>query len=119
MKISIGIISLTMIAVLGSVTVVAKKESTAKPKIQTVTVRITERGFEPETFKLRRAIQAQVTFLRTTDATCVKEITVPDFNIRRELPLNQPVIVNITPRQSGRLTFACGMNMMRGQLIVQ
>lgn len=108
-----------MIALLLSFVVMAKWESTATPKIQTATIRISERGFEPETFKLRKAVPTRITFLRTTDATCAKEITLPDFKIRRELPLNQPVVVNFTPRKSGALTFACGMNMMRGRLIVR
>jgi len=44
---------------------------------------------------------------------------LPDFNIRRALPLNQPVVVSFTPTDRGSFTFVCGMNMMRGQLIVQ
>jgi len=90
-----------------------------KPKTQTSTVRITERGYEPITLKLRRGVAARVTFLRTTDHTCAKEIVLADFNIRRALPLNQRVTVSFTPQQKGTFTFICGMNMMRGQLIVQ
>jgi plastocyanin domain-containing protein len=94
-------------------------EANAKPKVQTAKVRITERGYEPVALKLRRGIPARVTFVRTTDATCAKEIVLPDFNIRRALPLNQPVLVNFTPNTRGTFTFVCGMNMRSGQLIVQ
>ncbi len=90
-----------------------------RPKVQTAKIKITARGYAPTAFKLRKGIPARVTFLRTTDATCVKEIVLPDFNIRRALPLNQPVVVEFTPKQRGAFTFACGMNMMRGELIVQ
>jgi len=91
----------------------------AKPKRQTARVTISERGFEPIAFKLRRGVPARVTFVRTTEATCAKEVVLPDFNIRQALPLNQPVAVTFTPNKRGAFTFACGMNMMRGELIVQ
>jgi plastocyanin domain-containing protein len=91
----------------------------AKPKIQTAKIEITPKGYQPSNFKLRRGVKARVTFLRTTDATCVKEIVLPDFGIRRTLPLNRPVVVTFTPTRKGSFTFVCGMNMMSGQMIVQ
>jgi plastocyanin domain-containing protein len=91
----------------------------SKPKVQTAKITITTRGYEPSGLKFRKGIPVRVTFLRTTDATCVKEIVFPDFNIRRALPLNQPVVVSFTPRKRGTFAFVCGMNMMSGQLIVQ
>lgn len=93
--------------------------SVAKPRLQRGKVEIGAKGFQPTSIKLRRGVRTRLTFLRTTDATCAKEIVLPDFDIRRALPLNQPVVITFTPRKRGPLTFACGMNMMRGQLIVQ
>ena len=94
---------------------------TAKPtpRVQKFTVKITERGFEPVFLKLRRGVQARITFLRTTDQTCATEIVLRDFGIKRDLPLNQPVVVTLTPNKKGEFDFTCGMNMMRGELIVQ
>jgi plastocyanin domain-containing protein len=90
-----------------------------KPGVQTAKIEINTKGYKPTSLKLRRGIRARVTFVRTTDATCAKEIVLPDFNIRRALPLNQPVVVTFTPTNRGTFTFVCGVNMMRGQLIVQ
>src|SRR6266403_6029470 len=97
----------------------AVRNAVAKPRLQTAKIKISERGYEPVAFKLRRGVPARVTFVRTTDATCAKEIVLPDFNIRRALPLNEPVVVTFTPTNRGKFTFVCGLNMMRGQLIVQ
>jgi plastocyanin domain-containing protein len=91
----------------------------ARPRVQTAKIVISTRGYQPTSLKLRRGVPAHVSFLRTTDATCVKEIGLPDFDIRRALPLNEPVVVVFTPTRRGAFTFVCGMNMMRGQLIVQ
>src|SRR5438094_629851 len=46
-------------------------------------------------------------------------VVLADFNIRRPLALNQPVVITFTPTKSGSFTFVCGMNMLRGELIVQ
>ena|SRR5947208_6252736 len=97
----------------------AVQKTIAKPKVQTATIKVTTRGYEPTRLKFRKGIPARVTFLRTTDATCVKEIVLPDFNIRHALPLNQPVVVTFTPQKRGTFAFVCGMNMMSGELIVQ
>lgn len=106
-------------ALLLSAVVGVAAESTAKPRAQTAKIEITTKGYQPTSLKLRRGVLAPVTFLRTTDATCAKEIVLPDFNIRRALPLSEPVVAVFTPTRRGAFTFVCGMNMMRGQLIVQ
>ena len=90
-----------------------------RPRVQKFTVKITERGFEPVSLRLRRGVQARITFLRTTEQTCAKEVVLHDFGIRRDLPLNQPVVVTLTPKTKGEFSYTCGMNMMRGKLIVQ
>lgn len=85
---------------------------------QTATVEITSKGFEPESLKLKAGAPAKVTFVRKTDETCAKEVVIKDYGIERKLPFNEPVTVEFTPRK-GEFTFACGMNMIKGKLIVE
>ena len=82
---------------------------------QTARVTVSEKGFEPDRLSLQAGMPAQVTFVRTTDATCAKEVVFPSLNIRRELPLNTPVVIEITPSGS-EIGFVCGMNMFRGTI---
>lgn len=91
----------------------------AKPRLQTATVKITERGYEPYILKFRRGIRTRITFVRTTNNTCANEVVFPEFGIKRDLPLNQPIVITLVPRKKGEFSFTCGMNMMRGKLIVQ
>jgi plastocyanin domain-containing protein len=42
----------------------------------------------------------------------------PSLNIRRSLPLNEPVVIEFTPNKSGEIGFVCGMNMLRGTAVV-
>jgi plastocyanin domain-containing protein len=37
----------------------------------------------------------------------------PSPNVKRALPLNEPVVIEFTPA-SGDIAFACGMNMLKG-----
>jgi plastocyanin domain-containing protein len=59
-----------------------------------------------------------VTFVRKTDATCAKEVVIKEYNINRKLPTGEPVTVEFTPRK-GEFAFACGMDMIKGKLIVE
>lgn len=89
------------------------------PAVQKVTVALTEKGYEPTSLKLRRGIPAQVTFIRKVSATCGTQIVIADNNIKRALPLNEPVLVEFTPKKTGTFAFTCGMGMLRGSLIVR
>jgi plastocyanin domain-containing protein len=103
----------------GTLIGVTPERGIAKPIVQTAKIEINTKGYRPSSLKLQRGVRARVTFLRTTDATCAKEMVLPDFNIRRALPLNEPVVVTFTPTNKGTFTYVCGVNMMKGQLIVQ
>jgi len=89
------------------------------PTIQKVTVALTEKGYQPGSLKLRRGIPAQVTFLRKVSATCGTQVVIPEYDIKRDLPLNESVSVAFTPSKSGTFTFSCGMGMLRGSLVVR
>ena len=88
---------------------------------QTTNVRITvsDKGFEPSRATLRAGVPARLTFVRTTEATCATEVALPSLNIKRALPLDQPVTIEFTPEKPGDVAFACGMNMLSGTLVVQ
>jgi Cu+-exporting ATPase len=46
-------------------------------------------------------------------------VVFPSLNIKRTLPLNEPVVIEFTPAKTGEIAFACGMNMLRGAVVVQ
>jgi plastocyanin len=85
---------------------------------QTATVEVNSNGFEPSSLKLKAGAPVKVTFMRKTDETCAKEVVIKEYNIDRKLPLNEPVTVEFTPRK-GEFGFACGMDMIKGKLIVE
>lgn len=86
--------------------------------VQTARITVGEQGFDPARVTLHAGVPARLTFMRTTDKTCATAVVFSSLNIRRELPLNQPIEVTITPARAGEIQFACGMNMLRGTVVV-
>jgi plastocyanin domain-containing protein len=64
-------------------------------------------------------VPARVTFLRKVEATCGTELLIPDYQIKRDLPFNEPVVVEFTPNKRGESEFTCGMKMLRGKIVVR
>jgi plastocyanin domain-containing protein len=80
-----------------------------------------EHGFSPPSLKLTQGgagSHAAVTFLRTTDKTCATEVVFPDLNLKRDLPLDKVVSVEVPTDSARTLTFQCGMGMYKGALVV-
>ena len=57
-------------------------------------------------------------FLRKDDKNCGEEVVFPKLGIRKKLPVGETVTVELTPQESGEIAFTCGMDMMRGKVIV-
>ena len=89
------------------------------PRVQEATITLTEQGYQPATVRLRRGVPARITFLRRFEVTCATEIILEEYNIRRELPMNQPVVVEFTPAKSGTLEYSCSMKMVGGTFRIQ
>ena len=87
--------------------------------VQTAKVLVSEKAFEPARVTLRAGTLARITFVRTTDKTCATEVVFPSLNVKRALPLNEPVLIEFTPARPGDIAFACGMNMLHGTVVVQ
>jgi cobalt-zinc-cadmium efflux system membrane fusion protein len=94
-------------------------EGARSAAIQTARITVGEQGYEPSRVTLRAGAPARLTFVRTTDKTCGTAVMFPSLNIRRELPRNQPVEIDFTPQKTGEIQFVCGVNMLRGTVLVQ
>jgi plastocyanin domain-containing protein len=87
--------------------------------VQTARVTVSDQGYEPNRLTLRKGTPVRITFTRTSQTTCGTEVTFPALNIKRALPLNQPVDIEFTPEQTGDIAFVCGMKMLSGTIVVQ
>jgi hypothetical protein len=115
-----AVVSINSVALLAAFGAAKEAAARATPQndTQTATVEVTDNGFEPSSPKLKAVVPAKVTFVRKTDAACGREVVIKEYKINRKLPLNEPVTVEFTLRK-GEFTFACGMDMIKGKLVVE
>jgi len=96
----------------------ARVEPSVAQAPQTARVTVSDQGFEPARITLKSGVAAAVTFVRTSDATCAKEVVFPSLEIRRELPLNTAVTIELTPSH-GDVAFVCGVGMFKGSIAAE
>lgn len=82
-------------------------------------ITVTSEGFAPANIKVKRGAPVRLVVTRKTDQTCAKEIVIKDYGINRPLPLDEPVTIEFTPKKSGEVRYACGMDMVTGVLLVE
>lgn len=90
-----------------------------KSEKQVITLSVTEKGFEPNIVDVKPGIPLVLKVTRKTDATCATQVQIPSKKIKKDLPLNKEVSIEVGKLEKGEVRFACGMNMMDGQIIVK
>ena len=93
-------------------------EGTLKNGVRTVEMQVTEDGYVPAKIKASKGEKLRLVVTRKTDRTCAKEIVIKDAGINTPLPLNKAVTVELTPKKSGELKYACGMDMISGVIFI-
>ncbi len=106
------------VALLMGILAVSAMARQASTEPQNAKVLITGNGFEPGSLKLKPNVPAKITFLRQTNDTCATSVVINEFKVKKELPLNEAVLVEVTPRKTGEFVFTCGMFMLKGKLVV-
>ena len=80
---------------------------------------IVEGGYSPNTISIPQGKTTKINFTRKDPSSCLEEVVLGDFKIRKYLPLNKKVTVEVTPKEKGEFDFTCGMNMFHGKIIVE
>lgn len=80
---------------------------------------IVEGGYTPSTVVLPFGKTTKLNFVRRDSNSCLEEVVLGDFNIRRYLPLNEKITIELTPEKKGEFKYSCGMNMFHGKIIVK
>jgi plastocyanin domain-containing protein len=84
-----------------------------------VAIRADKHGFTPSSVALVKGTPATLVFTRTTDDTCAKQVVFPELSVKKDLPLDKPVDVNVPTSATRTLNFACGMGMFKGSVTIQ
>ena len=76
-------------------------------------------GYAPDRIVVEKGRPVRLDFYREETSGCSDTVVLGDFGIARPLPAFKTTPVEFTPDKAGEFTFTCGMNMLRGKLIVQ
>lgn len=84
-----------------------------------IKVTVSKKGYEPSEIKVEKGKPVKLAFYRADAENCGGELTFSKLNISKKLPVGETVLVEFTPPDAGDISFACGMGMMSGKVIVQ
>jgi len=76
-------------------------------------------GYSPDTLVVKRGRPVRIEFDRQESASCSDTVVFGDFGISQPLPAFKTTAVEFTPKKAGTYEFTCGMNMLRGRLVVE
>ncbi|MGI8786937.1 MAG: cupredoxin domain-containing protein [Pyrinomonadaceae bacterium] len=76
-------------------------------------------GYSPDVIVVKKDTPVRLNFYRDETASCSERVVFGDFGIAKDLPAFKTTPIEFTPDKTGEFTFACGMNMLRGKLIVR
>lgn len=92
-----------------------EKEVAVKGNSINITV---DGGYQPDVILVPKGQTTKLHFMRKDPSSCLEEVVLGDFKIRKYLPLNKKVTIEITPKKTGEFAFSCGMSMFHGKLKV-
>ena len=79
---------------------------------------VVQGGYTPDRIEVRQDQPVRLTFRREESTDCTEQLVLPDFGLSVQLPQGQRVPVEFTPEKIGEFPFHCGMNMVRGRIVV-
>ena len=97
---------------------VATTEATVADQQQTVH-ELVKGGYSPERVVLKAGVPAVLNFTRTDPSSCLDRVVFSDFGINQALPKGETQAINIDTSKPGTYTWACGMDMFHGQLVIE
>ncbi|MBI2033224.1 MAG: cupredoxin domain-containing protein [Candidatus Levybacteria bacterium] len=76
-------------------------------------------GYSPGVISIPKDKQTILNFIRRDESSCLEEVVIPEFKIRKYLPLNKSTSIVVKPKKSGTFEISCGMNMFHGKIMVR
>jgi plastocyanin domain-containing protein len=83
-------------------------------------VRVTVKGgYTPDTIVVQAGQPVRLQFYRDESADCSERVVFEELGIDQPLPAFQTTAIEFTPDKPGEYPFRCGMNMLKGLLVVE
>lgn len=117
-KIIVGLFGVSAIAFIYRFFLMKKEEEAVVAENNSVNI-IVKGGYSPNIISIPKGKPTTINFTRRDPSSCLEEVMLPDFKIRKYLPLNKTTPIQVTPKRSGTFEISCGMNMFHGKIIVE
>jgi plastocyanin domain-containing protein len=98
---------------------VARPVASIEVKGRRVDIMAAANGFQPNTVTVKQGEPTTLVFTRTTDETCATEVVFPEISLKKDLPLNQQVAVEVPVDKPRTLAFQCGMAMFKSKVVIE
>jgi plastocyanin domain-containing protein len=93
-------------------------EAAKNHAVQEVKVTVTGE-YSPNRIVAKKGRPVRLLFYREDDSECTAQVVFPDLKLKKDLAVKQETAVEFIPDKEGEITFACGMDMMKGKLVVE
>jgi len=94
-----------------------KKEQTVEA-VDSIDI-LVDGGYKPERIAIPYGKTTKLVFNRVDSNSCLEDLIMSDFKIKKTLPMNEKVVIEITPDKKGEFDFSCAMGMFHGKLLVK
>lgn len=85
---------------------------------RSIEIAVSSAGFVPAEIHLKKGEKVKLVLTRTTERTCATAIVIKDFGVKQDLPLDKAVTVAFKADKKGKFRYACPMDMIAGNIIV-
>jgi len=88
--------------------------------VQMVTVTVNDMGYSPKRIAFQAGMPARIVFDQHGTTACAWDVKSEELDVPlTEIPEGEKTAVEFTPDTPGEFDFTCGMNMLRGSIVVR
>lgn len=80
---------------------------------------VSKDGYAPDTVTFTKGEPRKIAFYRSDEENCGGEVVFKDLKITTKLPVGEVVVVDLGDLKGSEVSFACGMGMYKGNIVVQ
>lgn len=84
-----------------------------------VSITVDGKGYHPAVVRAAAGSTLRLSFRRTADDGCGQQLVFPTLDVRKDLPLDEPVVVEVKVPATGTVAFTCGMDMLQGAVVAE
>lgn len=90
----------------------------AAPAVREIEV-VVDGGYKPDRIVVTEGERVRLKFVRKDYSPCAREVVFESLGIRRDLPVDAPVLIDLPALSPGEVEFKCWMKMLRGVIVVE